>query len=145
MAKNKVVLDLRISGFEDIKHDELTQLIGFQPIMVFVIGDKRNPRNPNSPLIKRNSWLMGSGLDEYASFDDQMNAMLTIIESKLDIFRDLSKKYYCEFSCAIFTYADNGESTPWIHLDSRYNKLIKEVDIEFDLDLYAWPDTDEDE
>jgi len=77
-------------------------------------------------------------VEEYATFDEQMNALLDILESKIDVFRELAYKYYMEFSCAIFTYYDNEESTPWIHLGERYNKLIKEVNIEFDVDLYAW-------
>lgn len=85
---------------------------------------------------------MGHGLDEYVSFDEQMNALLDIIELKIDVFRTLSQKYYLEFGCAIFTYYDNEESTPWIHLGERYNKLVREVNIEFDVDLYAWGNRD---
>jgi hypothetical protein len=143
MAKNKVVLSLRISRFNDITHDELTQLIGVLPVKTYVIGDKRNPKNPDSPLIKNNSWLMGPALDEYAEFDEQMDTLLDILEAKIDIFKELSRKYYLEFSCAIFTYHDNEESTPWIHLGERYNNLIKQVNIEFDVDLYAWANDNE--
>ncbi|PWG82123.1 DUF4279 domain-containing protein [Pararcticibacter amylolyticus] len=54
------------------------------------------------------------------------------------LFKPLCEKYECEFSCALFVYFGNGESTPWVHLNSRYNKLIKELDIEFDIDLYVF-------
>ena len=82
---------------------------------------------------------MGSGLDKYASFEEQMNAMLNIIEQKIDLFKTFSKKYYCEFSCAIYIRYDNDESTPSVHLGSNYNKLIKELNAEFDIDLYCLP------
>ena len=136
--KNKIVLDLGIWDFDDITHNEITEMLGIQPIKVYVKGEKRNPKNPNSPLIKKNGWRMSSPLDEYASFDDQMNAILDIIESKFDVFKVICAKYLCEFSCAIFVYHGNEDSTPSVHLDSRYNKLNKELNIEFDVDLYVY-------
>ena len=81
---------------------------------------------------------MDSGLGQYASFEDQMSTLLDMIEQRIDVFKMLSTKYYFEFACAIFTYKDNEESTPWVHLDKRYNKIAGELNIEFDVDLYAW-------
>jgi hypothetical protein len=69
-----------------------------------------------------------------------MNALLDIIEPKLDLFKLFGPKYYCEFSCALFISYDNEESTPWVHLNSRYNRLIKELNAEFDVDIYRLPD-----
>ncbi|RWY49237.1 DUF4279 domain-containing protein [Mucilaginibacter gilvus] len=138
MKKKKVDLLFKIVDFEDITHDDITTMLGIAPAHTAVKGDKRNPNNPDSPLKTNNSWSMSSGLDEYADFEAQMNALLDIIEQKEDAFKLLCDKYYCEFACAIFTYRDNDESTPWVHLDKRYNKLIKELDIEFDIDLYVF-------
>ena len=83
---------------------------------------------------------MSSGLDKYASFEDQIASLLDIIENKKSEFKILCDKYYCEISCALFVFFDNDESTPWVHLDARYNKLIRELNIEFDIDLYVFPD-----
>ena len=138
MEKNKVVLDFCIFDFEDITHDSITDLLNIQPVKIHVKGAKRNSNNPNSPLIKQNSWRMNADLDEYASFEEQMNSILDMMESKLEVFKLLCENYYTEFSCAIFTYSNNGESTPWVHLDKRYNKLSVELGFEFDIDLYAW-------
>lgn len=135
--KNEVYLDFIITDFEDISHDEITQRLGINPTKVYVKGQKKNPKSAG--ISKRNRWLMASGLDKYASFEDQMKAMLDIIESKIDLFRPFCEKYYCEFSCAIFIRYDNDESTPSVHLDARYNRLIKELNIEFDVDLYCLP------
>ena len=86
---------------------------------------------------------MSSGLDKYVSFEDQMNAMLDIIESKIELFRPFCEKYYCEFSCAIYIRYDNDESTPWLHLNARYNRLIKKLNIEFDVVLYCLPNKED--
>lgn len=82
---------------------------------------------------------MGSGLKRYASFEEQLDNLLGILESKTEVLKPISEKYYCEFSCAIFIRYGNDESAPWIHLNKRYNRLIKELNIEFDIDLYCLP------
>jgi hypothetical protein len=138
VKKNKVDLLFKIVDFEDITHDGISRMLGIVPAHTAVKGGKRNPNNPQSPLKTNNSWSMGSGLDEYADFEEQMNALLNIIEQKKGVFKLLCSKYYCEFACAIFTYKDNDESTPWVHLDKRYHQIAAELNIEFDLDLYAW-------
>ena len=138
MDKNKVDLRLIICDFDDIDHAEITRLTGITPCYIRKKGETRNPKNPESPLWENNLWSMNSGLDEFACFEEQMTALLDIIESKMDVFKSLCLKYYCEFACAVFTYKDNDESTPSVHLDSRYNKIAAELNCEFDLDLYAW-------
>lgn len=141
--KNEIILRFCIWDFNDISHQEITNILGIEPYKIYIKGGKRNPKNPQgNGLIKRNGWLMNSTLDKFASFEDQMNALLSIIESKIELFRPFCEKYQCEFSCALFIYVDNQESTPSVYLDARYNRLIKELNIEFDLDLYCIPDKD---
>src|SRR6267142_3680630 len=116
--KNEVYLDFTIADFEDVTHDEITQALGISPKKIYVKGTKKNPDSSRGTLITRNRWITGSALDQYSTFENQMNAMLDIIESKIDFFRPFCEKYYCEFSCAIFIYCENGESTPSVHLDA---------------------------
>jgi hypothetical protein len=142
--KNEVYLDFTIADFDDIDHEEITRQLGISPKEIYVKGEKRNPDSPVGTLIRRNRWIMGSSLNEHATFEDQMNALLDIIEPRIDLFRPFCDKYYCGFSCAIFIRYDNDEGTPWVHLDKRYNKLLKELDIEFDLDLYCLPNREDD-
>jgi hypothetical protein len=139
--KNEIVVSFGIFDFNDITHAEITQSLGINPVKFYVKGEKKNPKNPDSPLITSNSWIMGSGLDKYRSFEEQMTAIISVIESKIEIFRPFCSTYFCEFSCALFIFNPE-ESTPWVHLNSRYNKLIKELNIEFDLDLYVFPKSD---
>lgn len=136
--KNEVVLEFKIVGFEDVSHEYISKITGVNPAKVFIKGQKRNPSNPNGKALhKNNIWVINASLGKYASFDDQLNTLLEIIESKIEIFKIFSIKYYCEFSCALFIYSNGEESTPWLHLNSRYNRLIKELNIEFDVDIYC--------
>ena len=135
--KNELDLSFCIWGFEDITPENLTQLLSIQPFKIYTKGQ---PKNPNfSALAKQNGWVMRPLTNNDASFEEQMNALLNIIESKIDLFKPLCDKYYCEFSCAVYIRYNNGESTPWIHLNNRYNELIKKLKIEFDVDLYCLP------
>ena len=139
MKKNEIHLGFSIYGFNDITHEEITKLLGIQPSHQRIKGQIKNPKNPNSPLIEVNKWTMDSGLDRYSDFDSQLSKLLNVIESKIDLFKPICQKYQCEFSCGLFVYYNNGESTPWVHLDSRYNNVIRELNIEFDVDLYVLP------
>jgi len=134
--KNEVDLNFVVFDFNDISHADITKMIGVSPSKIYVKGEPKNLKVKS--LAKYNVWMMGSGKDKYATFDDQMNAILDIFEDKIDVFINLTEKYYCEFSCAIFTYYGNEESTPWIHLNKRYNTITKKLNVEFDIDLYAW-------
>lgn len=132
--KNEIIVRFGIWDFDDITHDKLSELLGIKPNKVYIKGERKNPNF--SALSKKNGWLLDSPKSKYSSFEDQMNALLDIIESNLDVFKIVCEKYHCEFSCAIFVYHGNDESTPWIHLGSHYNKLNKELNIEFDIDFY---------
>lgn len=136
--KNEIDLRLGIWDFEDISPEKLTQLIGLEPFKVFVKGQPKN--HQHSTLSKTNGWIYKPTVDKYLSFKEQMDLMLDAIESKKDIFKKLCNAYHCEFSCALYIYIDIEESTPWVHLDNRYNELIKELKIEFDLDIILLAD-----
>ena len=139
MKKNEINLRFSIFEFDDITHDDITKLLGYQPKFVRIKGEKKNPRNINSPLIEVNTWTIDSGLESHLDFGHHLNALLDILEPRIDVLIPICEKYYCEVSCGMFVYFDNGESTPWIHLDSRYREMTKKLKIEFDLDLYVLP------
>lgn len=145
--KHQVYLDFTIADFEDISHEEISQALGIQPYKTFAIGQKRNPNStsPNPALVTRNRWLMKSYLDEYSSFEDHMNALLDIIEPKVNLFKPFCEKYRCEFRCVLYLRYENGESIPSVYLGSRYNRLIKELNIGFDVDIYCFPNHEDGE
>ncbi len=133
--KNEIFLDFCIWDFEDITADEITKILNIQPSKVYKKGERQDPNF--SLIAKQNGWRMSSNLGKHSSFEAQMNTLIDIIYSKENEFKFFCDKYYCEFSCAIYVRNDNEESTPWIHLNSRYNELIKKMNIEFDLDLFC--------
>lgn len=135
--KHEIFLDFAFWDFDGISHDMITDMLDIKPVKTYIKGERLNPNFLT--VAKRNGWRMASGLDKHASFEDQMNAILDIIEPKIELFRGLCAKYYSEFSCAVFIRYNNGESIPSIHLSERYNNIVKELNAEFDLDLYCLP------
>lgn len=133
--KNEIVVRFGIWDFYDISHEQITRDLEVVPIKTYIKGEKMGINS--SQVAKGNGWLCESPLGKYASFEDQMNSLLDLLEPKVDILKPLCEKYYCEFSCALFVYRDNDESTPWVHLNSRYNNFLKHLNIEFDIDLYC--------
>lgn len=133
MIKNEVNLSICIWEFEDVKHDQISKSLQLEPYKIYTKGKRINPKLPK--IAKYNGWIYRAASANKGSFEEQMNDILDVLEPKIEILKSYSKKYLCEFSCAIFLH-NNEESTPWIHLDKRYHEFAKKVDIEFDFDIY---------
>ena len=137
--KHEIILRFCVWDFEDISHEEITKAIGINPTKTYFKGQKKNPKF--LALSKINGWIMQSKLSPHFSFEEQMEEMIDIIELKMDVFKNICNKYTCELSCALQLRFNNGESIPSIHLNSRYNKIIREgLNIDFDLDIYCQED-----
>ncbi|CVK16164.1 protein of unknown function (DUF4279) [Apibacter mensalis] len=139
---NNMYFDFCIWNYEDITHEDITRMLEITPSIVYVKGQRIRPNIPR--LSKQNGWILKNPLDNKSLFEDQLNAMLDLLEPKIEILQMLSKKYGCEyeFSLALFIY-NRKESTPWVHLTPRYNEFIRQIEVEFDLDLYCPPDDEE--
>jgi hypothetical protein len=133
MKKHQIDLRFCVWEFDDISHDEITALMGLSPTYIHVKGQPKNPLFSGS-LAKDNGWIIVSPAGKDASLDEQMSSLLDLLESKTEVLKPLCEKYYCELSCYI-RLKNNEEGNPYLHLDARYNKLIRQLDIEFDLDI----------
>jgi hypothetical protein len=87
--KNEIILGFCIWDFADISPNDITNRLGIQPTKVYIKGEKKNPKFAS--LAKKNGWIMSAGLDKYASFEAQMNAILDVIEQKIDAFSFFAK------------------------------------------------------
>lgn len=135
MKKNEIVLRFCVWDFNDITHAELTERFGINPSSVHVKGEAMNPKF-SQRLAKENGWILDATTDKFTSFEEQMHFLLDILELRKELLKPVCDKYYCEFSLALYIYSDE-ESTPSVHLSSRYHDLAKELKFEFDLDLYC--------
>lgn len=131
---NYVELYFGIFDFEENNHDKITQILDISPTKLHYKGKIIHPKY--SIEAKTNAWILENNFSlKTDSFEEKLNALLEILEPKIDILSNLSKMYYCEFSCAIFI-ENKEESNPWIHLGERYNEFAGKVNVEFDFDIY---------
>lgn len=131
---NEIVLNFCIWDCDDILPNGITDLLGIQPTKIHIKGEKKYKNS--SSVSKENGWILTSNCDNHSSFEIHLNALLDVLERKRGILEQISKKYNCEFSCAVFIN-NSEESTPWIHLGKRYNEFVRSINIEFDFDLYC--------
>jgi hypothetical protein len=134
---NEIILRFCIWGFNDIAHGEITNIMGIQPSKIYVKGERENSKS--TALVKENGWLLEPTSDRGLSFEVQLENLLGLLESKKKLVKKFCEDYTCQISCGVFIYFDNGESTPSIRLSTEYNKLIRELDLEFDVDIYCLP------
>ena len=133
----EIYLDFVIADFEDITHDEISHSLGMNPTKTYIKGTKKYPNAQKEILVKRNRWLIGSSLDRHLKFEEHINAMLDLLEPKIDLLRPLCEKYNFYFLCGVFINNDDNSSMPSLYLDLRYNQFSRELKVEFDFDLYG--------
>lgn len=136
MVKNDLNLRFSIWDFDDITSDDITKSLNLQPFKTYKKGVRINEKS--SKLSKRNGWIYGTPYHNENDFEKQMDAILDVLEPNLEILKEYSKRYYCEFSCALFLN-NREESVPWIHLGKRYMSFSRHVNSEFDFDIYYPP------
>ncbi|HTF18698.1 MAG TPA: DUF4279 domain-containing protein [Chryseolinea sp.] len=132
--ENEIHLTLGIWGFTDITHQDITTMLDLQPAKIHMFGERINPKF--LPIAQENGWMFVHSKIVTESFEKQMTELVSLLKSKSQILKQLSEKYYCELSCAIFKKSED-KSLPWVHLNKDHIDFLKEFNIEFDLDLYA--------
>ncbi|WP_079243163.1 DUF4279 domain-containing protein [Chryseobacterium indologenes] len=134
MIKNDLNLRFNIWDYEDINDSEITESLSLVPYKVYIKGKQINPKSPR--ISKRNGWVYSASYGNGDDFKEQMDKILDVLEPKIPVLREYAKKYYCEFSCALFLN-NREESAPYVQLDKRYNAFVREVDAEFDFNIYC--------
>ncbi len=134
---HEITLSLKVVRFDDISHEELTELLSLSPTKTHKKGAPKNPGKPEGPTRKYNSWIYEVPCEKSTPFEIQLAHLLDIIESRIEAFKILSNQHILEIGCVLYLRYDSNESIPSIHLDSRYRDILKEVNFEFDLDLYC--------
>lgn len=134
MIKNDLSLRFCIWDFDDKSETEISEALDLIPYKTYIKGKRINLNSPK--ISKRNGWIYGEPYGNGDDFEKQLNKLLDILEPKIYILKEYSRIYTCEFSCALFLN-NKEEDIPWIHFDKRYNAFIREVDAEFDFDIYT--------
>lgn len=132
--KNKHYAWLLISDF-DLNPDEITSQLGIEPTKTRVKGEYRlaGKKKPNQMINTSNQWILDSELPNNISIEKQIHFLLEKIRPHKQKFQEITKKYYTEFSCALYFY----DANPGIHVDSSLLKELAELNVKLDLDIYC--------
>lgn len=134
MIKNETELSFCIWNLTDISHEVISNLLDITPSKVHIKGERLNPKFPK--LAKQNGWFLDSPVGIGASFEQQMDALLEILEPKMQVLKAICDKCYIEFSLAVLIN-DRYQSMPGIHLSVRYHAFASQLRSEFDVDMYC--------
>ena len=127
---------LSVSGFEPAPPAEVTALLGLEPTAAWKDGD----RVPGRPDARRpgSAWRIQSPPPRTATFEDQLQALLEILETRADQVRAAAKRYHAQISCAGYFASFN----PGFGLSAQHVARIAALGLSMDFDLYCLPEED---
>jgi hypothetical protein len=122
---------LSILEFDPAPPAEVTALLGLQPTAAWVKGDLV----PGHPHADRpcSAWRIQSPLPRTATFEDQLHALLDILETRADQVRAASKRYGAQLTCAAYFDSVN----PGFGLAADDVARIAALGLSMDFDLYC--------
>ncbi len=129
-------LEIRITGFP-CTPDEVTQTLGVQPTRFWHSGDSGH--DDTNQQSHENGWVIASGIPQNEEFQTHMEALLAIIEPRLDAFTDICTRYHAELWGTIQMYYELEVSTPWIHIDKPMMRILAQLGVEVTLHMTVSP------
>lgn len=129
--KNRVFISLDVESME-IPPDQLAAMIGLEADRSWRVGDKRGKTQIRETT---NGWSVSSGLDERASLDDHMVALLDRLQPVAERIAQLQGKAASEICCAI--YADD---PPVLAFSPTVVQQMANLKAGLDIDLYITGD-----
>lgn len=122
---------LGVFGFGD-DPSVVTRLIGVVPTEAYAKGDHYVSSTGEILLHRESAWRLHNPLPRTAHVDDQIEALLDLIEPYSEGIREAVARYEVGVGCAIF-YSD---FTPGIHLSENVVPRIAALGLSIDFDLY---------
>lgn len=109
--------------------DQITDVIRVPCDACWCIGDTR----PNTTIKEKdNGWVLDSGLSRGTALEEQIDALLSILDSRAESIRSLSAVAELEFSCVIYA-----EVIPALNFDASVIDKISQLGAALDIDLYC--------
>ena len=110
----------------------VTDLLGLEPTQAYAKGEMHALPNGRRLPQRERAWRLEGPLPRTAHVDEQIEALLGVIEPYAEAIREAASRYEVEICCAIY-YAD---FTAGIHLTERTVQRIGALRLSVDFDLY---------
>lgn len=142
---NEIYVYFGIWDFENYSHDDITTIFDIEPEISRNKGDKLPHSNK---FVDENCWKMESPFskeNKFAPFEEHLNYMLDLLESKKELLFPICKNSNCELSFIIYNNVSEESYVPGIHFDLRYSKIAAYLNIELDIDIMLLSDNETNE
>jgi len=112
----------------------VTALLQLEPSDV-IIPDSRMPGPPGTGGVtwKHERWVLASPAGTRATIEDQLKALLPILESRRDAIIEASQRFEIGLMCAAYFR----ETNPGFHFDASLMARIASLQLDLDFDLYC--------
>ncbi|MBW7914209.1 MAG: DUF4279 domain-containing protein [Taibaiella sp.] len=137
---NEIYVYFGIWNFENYSHNDITTIFGIEPKISRNKGDKLPHSNK---FADENCWKMESPFskeNKFAPFEEHLNYILNLLESKKESLWPVCKDSNCELSFVIYNYMSEESYTPPLHFDIRYSKIAAYLNIALDIDIMLLSD-----
>lgn len=122
---------LRISS-NTISAAEITVILGVKPTNSYEKGTPVSSRNPKSLLRQESVWLLESGLDNSEPLDTHIAKLISLVEGKFDLFKELIPVCHIDIFCGFSS--ENGQGG--FVLDAGLLKRLTAIPVDIVFDLY---------
>jgi hypothetical protein len=128
MGMEETIVRLRITSFVH-SPEVITQTIGLSCDRSWYAGDIR----PQTIIVeKSHGWVLGSGLPATAGVEEQVEALVRMLESRADALKALAQSARIELSCVMYFGATAG-----VVLDKTMVERIARLGAGVEFDLYS--------
>lgn len=128
---------LRIHS-EIIDIETITKLLKIEPDKFLIKGSRAVPDNPKSYVYPSNMWRLDSDLEAIESFEAHITRLVEFIESRADVFKELSETCEFDIHCGYFSVNYTG----YLSMSPDLLKRITIVPIKIIVRLYLPTESD---
>ena len=107
----------------------VTALLGVEPTKAWAAGDL----GPGGEPWRYGRWELASPAGEAASVEDQLAALLPLLEARADAVAEAARRYAVGIQCAAYFR----EVNPGFHLDAGLLARVAALGLSLDFDMYC--------
>ena len=127
---NKIHVFFGVFGFGQ-DPQVVTDILQIEPSKAWVKGERMPGGKRGARTHSR--WVLESPLERSAGVEEQLSALLPLLEARATEVAEVSRRFEAGLMCACYFR----ETNPGIHLDSALLRRIAALGLGFDFDLYC--------
>ena len=137
-SNNECETYFKITG--DFDPDVISEMLGLTPEKQWHIGDKRRGGRSEFEFA---SWQFGFCKEYDVIVENQMHRTIQPLLSKIEILKEIKKKFDVYFTLEIVPWLYAGETAPCLAPSREVIRFCYETDTSIDIDLYLFDSKEE--